>query len=263
MLFKRKPKTMPDPNQALVSARGIMKSFGRGDTRIDVLKNIDFDARAGEITFVVGPSGCGKTTLVSVLAGMLKCEKGEVSLIGERLDRMRGGRLTRFRGRNIGFIFQQFNLIPALDAAENASVPLVIGGMSARAARKKGVAMLEKLGLEKHVGKMPTQLSGGQQQRVAIARALIHQPRLIVCDEPTASLDAKSGQTVMQLLRELATGADRAVIVVTHDDRIYPFADRIIEMSDGTIVGETRPAPKDNSNPAAPSGQVKQQEAAE
>jgi len=240
MLFKRKPKTMPDPDQALVSARRIVKSFGRGETRIDVLKNIDFEAKAGEITFVVGPSGCGKTTLVSVLAGMLKCERGEVSLIGERLDRMRGARLTRFRGRNIGFIFQQFNLIPALDAAENAAVPLIIAGMPARAARKKAVALLGKLGLEKQVSKMPSQLSGGQQQRVAIARALIHEPKLIVCDEPTASLDAKSGQTVMQLLRDLAGSKDRAVIVVTHDDRIYPYADRIIEMSDGTIAGEIR-----------------------
>lgn len=249
MFFRKRTKPAPSSEQPLVSAKGIVKSFGRGDTRIEVLKNIDFDARAGEITFVVGPSGCGKTTLVSVLAGMLRCEKGEVNLIDERLDRLRGGRLTRFRGRNIGFIFQQFNLIPALDAAENAAVPLVIGGMSARAARRRAVELLGRLGLEKQVSKMPGQLSGGQQQRVAIARALIHEPRLIVCDEPTASLDAKSGQTVMQLLSDLASGADRAVIVVTHDDRIYPFADRIIEMSDGVIVSDSRPA-RDMGSPA-------------
>jgi putative ABC transport system ATP-binding protein len=223
-----------------VNSRGIVKSFGRGDTRIDVLKDIDLAIGSGEITFLVGPSGCGKTTLISVLAGMLQADKGEVDLFGERLDKLRGARLTRFRGRNVGFIFQQFNLIPSLDAAENAAVPLVVGGMGSGAARKKAVALLDRLGLGPQVGKMPSQLSGGQQQRVAIARALIHEPRMIVCDEPTASLDAKSGRTVMELLRTLAGAKDRAVVVVTHDDRIYPFADRIIEMSDGMIVAERR-----------------------
>jgi putative ABC transport system ATP-binding protein len=225
-----------------VTSRGIVKSFGRGDTRIDVLKDIDLAIGSGEITFLVGPSGCGKTTLISVLAGMLQADKGEVDLFGERLDKLRGARLTRFRGRNVGFIFQQFNLIPSLDAAENAAVPLVVGGMGPGAARRKAVTLLERLGLGPQVGKMPSQLSGGQQQRVAIARALIHEPRMIVCDEPTASLDAKSGRTVMELLRTLAGAEDRAVVVVTHDDRIYPFADRIIEMSDGMIVAERRQA---------------------
>jgi putative ABC transport system ATP-binding protein len=227
-------------SMAAAAARGVLKSFGRGDTRIDVLKTIDLDVAAGEITFLVGPSGCGKTTLISVLAGMLKADRGEVELFGERIDRLRGGRLTRFRGHNIGFIFQQFNLIPALDAAENAAVPLVVGGMRPGAARKKAVALLERLGLGAHTGKLPSQMSGGQQQRVAIARALIHEPRMVVCDEPTASLDAAAGRNVMELLRSVAGGSDRAVLVVTHDDRIYRFADRIIEMSDGMIVGESR-----------------------
>jgi putative ABC transport system ATP-binding protein len=227
-----------------ITSRGIVKSFGRGDTRIDVLKDINLVVNSGEITFLVGPSGCGKTTLISVLAGMLRADGGEVDLFGERIDKLRGARLTRFRGRNVGFIFQQFNLIPSLDAAENAAVPLVVGGMAPGSARKKAVALLDRLGLGAQVGKMPSQLSGGQQQRVAIARALIHEPRMIVCDEPTASLDAKSGRTVMELLRTLAGAKDRAVVVVTHDDRIYPFADRIIEMSDGMIVTERRQAAK-------------------
>lgn len=229
---------MTDASNSAVTSRGIVKSFGRGDTRVDVLKDINLVVGSGEITFLVGPSGCGKTTLISVLAGMLRADRGEVDLLGERLDKLRGARLTRFRGRNVGFIFQQFNLIPSLDAAENAAVPLVVGGMGPGAARKKAVALLDRLGLGPQVGKMPGQLSGGQQQRVAIARALIHEPRMIVCDEPTASLDATSGRTVMELLRTLAGAKDRAVVVVTHDDRIYPFADRIIEMSDGMIVAE-------------------------
>ncbi len=227
---------------ALISAEGVSKSFGRGNTRVTVLNDIDFAAERGEITFLVGPSGCGKTTLISVLAGMLRGDSGEITLCGESLNRLRGRRLTRFRGQAVGFIFQQFNLIPSLDAAENAAIPLVVQGQPSSRARKKAVALLEKLGLGAEVGKLPSKLSGGQQQRVAIARALIHDPKLIVCDEPTASLDAKSGHTVMELLREFANSEDRAVIVVTHDDRIYPFADRIVEMSDGRIIADTRPA---------------------
>ena len=231
---------MPVEPSSAVVATNIRKGFGRGEARTEVLKDIDLSVRTGEITFLIGPSGCGKTTLISVLAAMLRADKGEVSVFGQSLKSLRGGRLTRFRGRNIGFIFQQFNLIGALDAADNAAVPLVIGGMSTGAARRKAVTLLERLNLAEHARKLPSQLSGGQLQRVAIARALIHEPRLLVCDEPTASLDAASGRSVMELLRDLAGSSDRAVIVVTHDDRIYPFADRIIEMSDGRLVSDTR-----------------------
>lgn len=227
---------VPTPNGLALHCEQITKEFGSGQTRIQVLRGADFSVRLGEMMFLVGPSGCGKTTLISVLAGLLTPNAGTLTVFGQSLNKMRGGRLVDFRARNIGFIFQQFNLLPTLTAAENAAVPLIGQRVSfGRAVRSAG-EMLDKLGMQAHKHKYPTQLSGGQQQRVAIARALVHSPRLVICDEPTASLDAETGQTVMKLLRELAVTPERSVIVVTHDDRIYKYADRISSMSDGRII---------------------------
>lgn len=232
----------PQPESAgAVRCRGIVKEFGEGDTRVRVLHGIDADIDAGSITYLVGPSGCGKTTFISVIAGILTAEAGEVEVFGERLSALKGARLPRFRARTIGFIFQQFNLLPALTAAENASVPLLIQGDSEVRATKRARELLAQVGLKEHLDKFPAELSGGQQQRVAIARALVHEPRLIISDEPTASLDGEAGRAVMQLLREHALRPDRAVIVVTHDSRIFRFADRIIRMSDGRITGSELP----------------------
>ncbi len=222
-----------------VIAKGVVKSFGVGDTRTLALRGADLEARAGEMTFLVGPSGCGKTTLISILAAMLSPDDGEVSVFGESPFRLRRSQLTRFRMRTVGFVFQQFNLLPALDAAENAAVPLIVQGVSTGKALKKASDLLDRLGLSGSAYKLPGQLSGGQQQRVAIARALIHEPRLVVCDEPTASLDAASGRAVMELLRDVAVSPERAAIVVTHDDRVYSFADRIATMADGRVVATT------------------------
>jgi putative ABC transport system ATP-binding protein len=220
-----------------IRATGVVKEFGSGETLIRVLNDIDVTVPTGDMTFLVGPSGCGKTTLISVLAGILTPEKGEVHLFGQDLRVLKGAPLARFRLANIGFIFQQFNLLPSLSATENAAIPLIAAGGSSREAHGKARDLLERLGLGKHMDKFPNQLSGGQQQRVAIARALVHDPRLIVCDEPTASLDAASGQSVMEMLRDIAVRPGRAVILVTHDNRIFKFADRIVRMSDGQIVG--------------------------
>lgn len=224
-----------------VRCRGIIKEFGSGQTRIRVLRGIDLDVRLGETTFLVGPSGCGKTTLISVIAGLLKPNEGSLEVMGRDLIAMRSGRLVDFRANNLGFIFQQFNLLPALNAAENAAVPLIVQGFGFRKAVRAAEALLDRLEMGKHKHKYPNQLSGGQQQRIAIARALVHEPRLVICDEPTASLDAETGHAVMELLRELASASDRAVIVVTHDNRIYPFADRIVSMTDGQIVSSDTP----------------------
>jgi len=185
---------------------------------------------------LVGPSGCGKTTLISIIAGILTPTTGEIEICGKPITRMSDAQKVAFRRSNIGFIFQQYNLLPALTAAENAAIPLVAAGMPM--ARAAGVAamILETIGMGAHLGRLPNQLSGGQQQRVAIARALVHAPRLIVCDEPTAALDAGSGQTVLEILKRAALNPDRAVIVVTHDTRIYSFADRIVAMEDGRIA---------------------------
>ncbi|MEI7861622.1 MAG: ABC transporter ATP-binding protein [Planctomycetota bacterium] len=229
------PQNTP-PQPIAVRCAGVEKSFAAGETTVRVLRGTDFTARSGEMTFLVGPSGCGKTTLISIIGAILSADAGSVEVLGFDVRRARGGRLADFRLANLGFIFQQFNLLPALSAAENASLPLVAAGHSTRAGERVASEMLARLGLEQHLHKMPAQLSGGQQQRVAIARALVHSPRLVICDEPTASLDAEAGHTVMELLREVALAPDRGVIIVTHDTRIFEFADVIHHMSDGRIV---------------------------
>lgn len=228
----------PEPTSSAHAVRccGVEKSYGSGDTRVRVLRGTDFTAKTGEMTFLVGPSGCGKTTLISVIGAILSCEAGEITVLGENLRSMHNGRLANFRLANLGFIFQQFNLIPSLTAAENASIPLVARGESTRRAEAAATDLLERLGLEGQTKKMPAQLSGGQQQRVAIARALVHGPRLLICDEPTASLDAASGHTVLELLRDIALEGDRSVVIVTHDNRIFEFADTIHHMADGIIT---------------------------
>jgi putative ABC transport system ATP-binding protein len=222
-------------NEHAVVTRGITKEFGSGDTRALALRGVDLDIAYGETTLLVGPSGCGKTTLISIIAGLLNPTDGEVSVLGHNLSELRGASLVNFRKRNIGFVFQQYNLLPALTAAENAAVPLLIAGDYRTKAVRTAKDLLTEVGLEPRMNAYPSQLSGGQQQRVAIARALIHQPRLMVCDEPTAALDAHSGQTVMQLLKRVAVQPDRALIIVTHDSRVYGFGDRIVHMSDGRI----------------------------
>lgn len=226
-----------DPHSIAVHCRGVVKDLGSGEVRSRVLSGVDLDIHPGEMTLLVGPSGCGKTTLVSIIAGVLSPDAGEVHVFGTLVSGLTSGSAARFRAQNVGFIMQQFNLLPALTAVENVTVPLLAQGISKKKADRRAIDILQKLDLDKHMMKYPSEMSMGQQQRVAIARALIHEPRLIVCDEPTAALDAASGATVMQLLRRTALRSDRAVIVVTHDHRILPFADRIAHMSDGQIIG--------------------------
>jgi putative ABC transport system ATP-binding protein len=225
---------------AAVSCRGVTKEFGTGDTRTVALRGVDLSLWAGELSLVVGPSGCGKTTLISIIAGLLDPTRGTVSVLGTELSQLSGRRLVEFRAKNIGLVFQQYNLLPALSAVENAAVPLIISGGRRATAVARARELLAAVGLEHRADAFPSQLSSGQQQRVAIARALINEPRLLVCDEPTAALDAKSGHTVMGLIKEVAVQAGRAVIVVTHDSRVYQFGDRIVEMSDGRVerIGE-------------------------
>jgi putative ABC transport system ATP-binding protein len=216
-----------------IHTRSLVKTYGKGEGMVHALKGVDFEARCGELMMIVGPSGCGKTTLLSVLCGTLRYDSGSVHVFGHDLSAMRPSQITAFRGRNVGFVFQQFNLIPTWTALENVSVPLLLNGASRRVAETTAARMLESVGLADKYHARPTQLSGGQQQRVAIARALVHEPRLLICDEPTAALDAVSGRKVLELLRQTACHPDRCVIVVTHDSRIFSFADRIAEMEDG------------------------------
>ena len=219
--------------ESAVTTKSLVKTYGRGEGTVHALKGVDFEARGGEFMMIVGPSGCGKTTLLSVICGTLNYEEGSVSVFGQDLSSMSQSQLTAFRRDNIGFVFQQFNLIPTWNALENVSIPLLLQGRSRRYAEREAIALMEKVGIGDKLKALPSQLSGGQQQRVAIARALVHQPRLLICDEPTAALDAVSGRKVLELLKETACGPDRCVIVVTHDSRIFSFADRITEMEDG------------------------------
>jgi putative ABC transport system ATP-binding protein len=230
--------------EAAICARGIVRDFQAGQSTIRVLHGIDTEIRSGEMTFVVGESGSGKTTLISIMCGILWPTDGEVKVFGTDIYRLSDTELVNFRLENIGFIFQQYNLIPSIDAASNAAVPLIAKGMAVEEAREKAKVLLEKLNIGDQAEKLPNQLSGGQQQRVAIARALVHEPRLVVCDEPTAALDASSGRRVMDLLREVAVSEDRACIIVTHDNRIFDMADRILVLEDGLVTHDGTEMPE-------------------
>lgn len=219
-----------------VSCRGVTKDYGAGNSLVRALRGIDLDVYPGELTLLVGPSGCGKTTLLSVVAGILEATRGKVDVLGTDLVHLSPRQKVKFRRQNIGFVFQQYNLLPALTAAENVSIPLILAGYPRRKALAQSRELLGRMGMEDRLNSLPGKLSGGQQQRVAIARALVHHPHLVVCDEPTSALDAKTGHTIMELLRSVAVEGDRAVIIVTHDARVFEFGDRIARMDDGRIV---------------------------
>ncbi|HKO02412.1 MAG TPA: ABC transporter ATP-binding protein [Thermoanaerobaculia bacterium] len=219
-----------------VETRGIKKYFGSGETRVEALRETDFDARFGELTFVVGPSGSGKTTLLSVVAGLLDHDEGSLHVLDADMGVLSNAERLRFRRQNIGFLFQQYNLLPALTAVENVAVPLIANGIPRRPAEERAATLLETVGLGPRMQAVPSELSGGQQQRVALARALVHNPKLVICDEPTAALDHKTGDAVMALLAEHALNPERAVVVVTHDTRVLEFGDRIAYMDDGRIT---------------------------
>ncbi len=219
-----------------VRCQNVVKIYDTGGQKVTALNGVNLDIAMGELMMLVGPSGCGKTTLISVIAGILDQDTGYCEVFGEDLLNMSNHHKLAFRARNIGFVFQAFNLLPSLSAAENVSIPLIINGVKRAEAERKAINVLEQVGLGERVTALPSELSGGQQQRVAIARSLIHSPRLIVCDEPTSSLDHETGRNVMKLLKEVAVQKDRSLVIVTHDARIFSFADRIAEMDDGHII---------------------------
>ena len=231
---------IPAANGLAVSCRDVQKHFGEGETRVQALRGVEFAARFGELSFLVGPSGCGKTTLISVIAGLLDRTGGDLSVLGVDVDGLTPSERVLFRRKNVGFLFQQYNLLPAFTAAENVAVPLLIAGIRRKEALERARSLLSRLGLSERTEALPSQLSGGQQQRVALARALIHEPRLVICDEPTAALDHASGEAVMDLLAANAVHPDRAVIVVTHDTRVFHYAQSIAHMDDGKIAKVTR-----------------------
>jgi putative ABC transport system ATP-binding protein len=216
--------------------RELTKTYGTGDAKVMALRGIDIDVRRGELLMIAGPSGCGKTTLISIIAAILEPDSGVCEVLGYDWQHLSQCERAHFRGVAIGFVFQLFNLLPALTAIENVAVPLLINGASRKHAEARAKEVLDAVGLGARLSALPAQLSGGQQQRVAIARALVHDPKLIVCDEPTSNLDNETGHSIMEILRGVAKSPDRVLIVVTHDTRIYEFADRIARMDDGKII---------------------------
>lgn len=223
-------------NGVAVKCQNLTKTYGEGQAAVQALRQVDLEVRTGELLMLVGPSGCGKTTLISIIAGILDQNEGDCVVFDQDFKSMRVPDKTRYRGRNIGFVFQAYNLIPALTAAENVAVPLLLHGAKRGPATERAREVLKQVGFdERMMNSLPTGLSGGQQQRVAIARAMVHNPKLIVCDEPTSALDHETGLQVMELLREVALQEGRALVVVTHDARIFGFADHIAKMDDGRI----------------------------
>ena len=230
------PETRRVTHETAVLCRGVTKVYGSGAAMVTALRGIDLDVQTDELLMLVGPSGCGKTTLISVIAGILDQNEGECRVFGNDFRHMNAAEKTRKRGQMIGFVFQAFNLLPTLTAAENVSIPLLLNGVKRSQAMKRANEMLDRVGLGERIKSFPAQMSGGQQQRLAIARAQNHRPPLNVCDEPTSALDHETGHKVMELLRDVALGESRALVIVTHDARIFQFADRIARMDDGRIV---------------------------
>ncbi len=219
-----------------IICRDVTKSYITEKTVTPALRGINLEVNEGELFMLVGPSGCGKTSLISVIAGILNHDGGQCLIFGRDPNEMSEDERTAYRGKSVGFVFQSYNLIPTLTTTENVSIPLLLNGWNRPDANRRAEEMLAKVGLKNKSRSLPSELSGGQQQRVAIARALAHNPRLIVCDEPTSALDHTTGGEIMELFRQEALNGNRTLVIVTHDSRIFRFADRIGVMDDGQIV---------------------------
>jgi putative ABC transport system ATP-binding protein len=221
-----------------ISAKGLTKWFGEGEAKMCAVRDVSFDARFHEMLYIVGPSGSGKTTLLSMISGILRPDSGTVKVEGTDIWGLRENRIADFRLQKIGFVFQDFHLFPHLTTVENVAIPLVLKRVDWSVAQKTALHYLEVVGLSNRAKLPPTRLSGGEQQRVAIARALASGPDLMIFDEPTASLDGDTGRKIVEFVREEILTDKRCIIVVTHDDRIYDFADRILNMEDGRLRSE-------------------------
>jgi putative ABC transport system ATP-binding protein len=229
---------------SLIQTENLTKVYGSGETIVIALDHVTLNVNAGEFVAIMGPSGCGKSTLLHLLGGLDRPSEGGVSIDGTAIADMKDDDLTRLRRRKIGFIFQFFNLIPVLNAVENASLPVTLDGIKPAESKKRAVVWLQRFGLGDRLTSRPDQLSGGQQQRVAVARALVAEPALILADEPTGNLDTRSGDEIASLLRQVTKDYKRTVVMVTHDPRIAAYADRIVFLKDGRIVDETNLARK-------------------
>jgi len=219
----------------IVSMKGVAKAYRRGKQRVDVLRGIDLDVARGEFLALMGPSGSGKTTLLNLIGGLDRPDRGEITVAGERLDTLNPSKLTKWRARHVGFIFQFYNLLPVLTAERNVEVPLLLTKLNAKERRRNVAAALELVGLADRAKHKPGELSGGQQQRVAIARALVSDPSVLVCDEPTGDLDRETSDSILGLLQLLNRTHGKTIVMVTHDPRAAERASRRLYVDKGIL----------------------------
>lgn len=230
-----------NPNdQNIVKVKNLSKTFGVGHTAVKAVRDVSLDVKAGDIILIMGPSGSGKTTLISMIGTLMRPSAGSVMINGRDITKLSPSKLADFRLNTLGFVFQSFNLLAALNAEQNVMVPLLAKGASKAKAREKARRLLQKLGVSERLTHLPKNLSGGEKQRVAIARSLINEPQIILADEPTANLDSKSGKEATELLCNIACAEGRAVIIVSHDTRLREAAKRVITIEDGLITKEEK-----------------------
>jgi putative ABC transport system ATP-binding protein len=219
-----------------IECKSLKKTFKSGETIVEALKCIDLTIYEKELVMIVGPSGSGKTTLLSIIGGIMNQDSGDCIIMGEDFNSLPQTIKPQFRGKNIGFVFQHFNLVPLLNIKENVAIPLLLTNVERETSFKQAINILTELQLQKKINRLPKELSGGEQQRVAIARSCIHKPKVILCDEPTSFLDLKAGKNVINILKKIQEENNCAIVIVTHDPRILEFADRILEIEDGKIT---------------------------
>ncbi len=224
----------------VMQATQLWKIYASGDSTVQAVRGVDVSVKEGEMIAIMGPSGCGKTTLLNVLSGIDQPNSGEVLIAGQPMYSVSDDQRTQMRAENLGFIFQDFNLLPVLSAVENVELPLLLLGKSASEARNTALEALESVGLADRSEHRPTELSGGQQQRVAIARAIVHHPKVILCDEPTGNLDSATSNTVMTLLKDINEKLGTTFLLVTHDEEIASNCSRVLQMDDGLIIDSGR-----------------------
>jgi len=226
----------------LVSVKNVVKRYTRGKQKVEVLHGLNLDIEAGEFLALMGPSGSGKTTLLNLIGGLDRPDEGEIVVSGERIDKLSNRQLARWRARNVGFVFQFYNLMPMLTAERNVELPLLLTNLSRARRRQNVAAVMELVGLSDRASHKPSELSGGQQQRVAIARALVADPSLLVCDEPTGDLDRTTAEEILGLMRTLNQQQKKTIIMVTHDPKAAEYASRQVHLDKGTLDAEQRTA---------------------
>jgi putative ABC transport system ATP-binding protein len=221
---------------ALIETKDITKTFNMGKISIDILKGISLNIEDGEFAAIIGESGSGKSTLLNIMGGLMPLTSGEITMCGEKIDKLSENQLALFRRKHLGFVFQSYNLMPQLTALENVEMPLIFSGISKKKRKTIAAEYLEKVGLKDRLTHKPGELSGGQQQRVSIARALVNNPDIVLADEPTGNLDSRNSVEVMEVLKELNTISKKTFIIVTHSEQVCSYATRIIKVRDGLIV---------------------------